>query len=245
MRPIALLVAALLPLSAAALAQPAGPHPLAGDSSPGPGDQRPDVPDLQLLPHRLPDVPIPGLKPPDAKDSGTAVSGAPQAKAPAAKPPETDDEILAKLAKATDKRTAQRFERELHARWTHSGSPSADLLYKRAGDAMDAHDLDTARAIVDKLTDIAPEFSEAWHLRATLASQKDDYADAIAALRRTLTLRPNEFMALAELGEILEEYDDKPHALEAYKQAKALDPFIDGIDDRIRKLTKDVEGQGI
>jgi tetratricopeptide (TPR) repeat protein len=200
------------------------------------------VPDLQLLPKSR-DLPR------TAPDTGPALPGAQgpgaQAKAPPPKPPETDDQILAKLAKSADKRAAGRFERELQARWSHSGSPSADLLYKRADQAMEAHDFDTARQIVDKLTDIAPEFSEAWHLRATLASQKDDYADAIDSLRRVLTLRPKHFVALAELGEILEEYNDKPHALEAYRQAKALDPFIDGIEDRIRQLTKDVEGQGI
>ncbi len=110
---------------------------------------------------------------------------------------------------------------------------------------MEAHDFDTARQIAQKLTDIAPNFAEAWHRRATLATHKDDYEDALSSLRRTLSLQPKNFEALAELGEILEEYNDKPHALDAYRQAKAIDPFIDGIDDRIRDLTKAVEGQGI
>jgi tetratricopeptide (TPR) repeat protein len=203
-------------------------------------DHHPDgeVPDLQLLP-KIPDTPraVPGQPGPRAQ--------AARPKAPPVKPPETDDQILARLAKAADKRDARRYERELEARWSHSGSPSADLLYKRADQAMEAHDFDTAREIVQKLTNIAPDFSEAWHLRATLASQKDDYADAIDSLHHVLTLRPKHFVALSELGEILEEYNDKPHALEAYRQAKALDPFIDGLDDRIRQLTKEVEGQGI
>jgi tetratricopeptide (TPR) repeat protein len=152
---------------------------------------------------------------------------------------------LAKLAKAADQRAARPIERELKARWAHSGSPSADLLMKRTDQAMEAHDFDTARQIAQKLTDIAPEFAEAWHRRATLAAQKDDYEDAITSLRRTLSLQPKNFVALAELGGILEEYNDKPHALDAYRQAKAIDPFIDGITDRIRELTKTVEGQGI
>jgi tetratricopeptide (TPR) repeat protein len=152
---------------------------------------------------------------------------------------------LAKLAKAADQRAARPIERELKARWAHSGSPSADLLMKRTDQAMEAHDFDTARQIAQKLTDIAPDFAEAWHRRATLAAQKDDYEDAITSLRRTLSLQPKNFAALAELGGILEEYNDKPHALDAYRQAKAIDPFLDGINDRIRDLTKTVEGQGI
>jgi tetratricopeptide (TPR) repeat protein len=133
----------------------------------------------------------------------------------------------------------------LKARWAHSGSPTADLLLKRADQAMEAMDFDTARTLTQKLTDISPNFAEAWHRRATLAAHKEDYEDAISSLRHTLALQPKNFEALAELGEILEEYNDKPHALEAYRQAKALDPFIDGVDDRIRELSKAVEGQGI
>jgi tetratricopeptide (TPR) repeat protein len=161
------------------------------------------------------------------------------------KPPETEEQLLGRLSKAADQRGARAIERELKARWAHSGSPSADLLLKRTDQAMEAHDFDTARQIAQKLTDISPNFAEAWHRRATLASHKDDYEDALTSLRQTLALQPKNFEALAELGEILEEYNDKPHALDAYRQAKALDPFIDGIADRIRELSKAVEGQGI
>jgi tetratricopeptide (TPR) repeat protein len=119
------------------------------------------------------------------------------------------------------------------------------LLLKRVDQAMEAHDFDTAREIAQKLTTIAPTFAEAWHRRATLATQKDDYEDAISSLRRTLALQPKNFVALAELGSILEEYNDKAHALDAYRQAKVIDPYIDGIEDRIKELTKSVEGQGI
>ena len=76
-------------------------------------------------------------------------------------------------------------------------------------------------------------------------TQKDDYQDALTSLRHALSLQPKNFVALAELGGILEEFEDKAHALEAYRQAKAIDPQIEGLEDRIRALTKDVEGQGI
>ena len=68
---------------------------------------------------------------------------------------------------------------------------------------------------------------------------------AIDSLRRVLALQPKHFIAMAELGQILEEFDDKNRALDAYRKAKELDPFIDGLDDRIRQLSKEVEGQGI
>src|ERR1051326_4874165 len=236
MRPILFCLVPLAPIASVALAQPAEPSDPHQDQ----------VPDLQLVP------PPGGQVPPKGPPDGAGVPGQPQEQAPrpgAGRPPpkphETDDQLLAKLAKAPDNQTARPIERELKARCAHTGSPSADLLLKRVDQAMEAHDFDTAREIVQKLTVIAPNFAEAWHRRATLATQKDDYEDAITSLRRTLALQPKNFVALAELGSILEEYNDKPHALDAYRQAKTIDPRIDGIEDRIKELTKAVEGQGI
>lgn len=242
MRQLVLSFVLTLPLASGAWGQiPSSPHDLPGaPDATGPHQGVPDqVPDLQLLPPRGPDT---GAGP------ATPAPQAPQAatpQRPVPKPPETEDQLLAKLAKAADRRGARPIERELEARWAHSGSPSADLLLKRTDQAMEAMDFDTARQIAQKLTDIAPNFAEAWHRRATLAAHKEDYEDAISSLRHTLALQPKNFEALAELGEILDEYNDKPHALEAYRQARALDPFIDGVDDRIRELSKAVEGQGI
>ena len=248
MRPLLLSFALLLPLASVASGQPS-PSPRPPQAAPDPHQLPPQeqVPDLQLLPP-------PGLgdaAPKGPPDGRSAPPGQPpQAQAarpgrPPPKPPETDEQLLVKLAKAPDQRTARGLERELKARWAHSGSPTADLLLKRADQAMEAHNFDSAREIAQNLTQIAPSFAEAWHRRATLATQKDDYDDALTSLRQTLALQPKNFAALAELGSILEEYNDKPHALEAYRQAKALDPFIDGMDDRIRDLAKTVEGQGI
>ena len=209
-----------------------GLPPLGKEQPEDPADQ-PDQPDQDK--DKQPDAQAPS---PDGKQGRQTGRPTPRA-------PETDDQLLARLAKAPDRRAARTIERELRARWSHSDSPSADLLLKRADQAIEAHDPETAREIAEKLTQIAPNFAEGWHRLATLAAEKDDYQDAIDALRRVLALQPRHFIAMAELGQILEEFDDKNRALEAYRMAKEIDPFIDGLDDRIRQLSKEVEGQGI
>ena len=239
MRQLLLSFVLVLPLAGSAWGQTIpSPHDRPGPDTANPQQGLQDqVPDLQLLPPRGPGA-----------GAGRPGGAAPQAagpQRPPPKPPETEDQLLARLAKAADQRGARAIERELKARWAHSGSPSADLLLKRTDQAMEAHDFDTARQIAQKLTDVAPNFAEAWHRRATLATHKDDYGDALASLRHALALQPKNFEALAELGQILEEYNNKPKALEAYRQAKSIDPFVDRISDRIRELTKAVEGQGI
>ena len=210
------------------------------------------LPGLPPLGKELPPDPADPADPADPHDAQPDAQAAPDAKdkgrqtgRPTPRAPETDDQLLARLAKAPDRRAARTIERELRARWSHSDSPSADLLLKRVDQAIEAMEADTAREIVQKLTEIAPDFAEGWHRRATLAAEKDDFPDAIESLRRVLALQPKHFIAMAELGQILEEFDDKNRALDAYRKAKELDPFIDGLDDRIRQLSKEVEGQGI
>jgi hypothetical protein len=60
-----------------------------------------------------------------------------------------------------------------------------------------------------------------------------------------LSLQPKHFIAMAELGNIMEEFGDNDRALTAYREAFALNPFIEGLEERIRELSRTVEGQGI
>src|SRR5580765_6571194 len=143
MRQMLLSFVLVVPIASAAWAQPSPsprPQPDAGAVDPHQIPPQEQVPDLQLLPPPgLGDVPPKG--PPDSNP---------------VKPPQTDEQLLAKLSKAPDQRGARAIERELKARWAHSESPSASLLLKRADQAMEAHDFDTAREIAQKLTTIAP-----------------------------------------------------------------------------------------
>ncbi len=155
------------------------------------------------------------------------------------------DTLLSALASARNPDSAKQIEDQLTKLWSHSGSPSADLLLQRAQSALNGNDAQTGRAILRALTAIAPDFAEGWHARAEAALDANDYSDALLSLRRTLQLEPREYDALASLGGVLEDFNDKPHALEAYRRALAIDPFADGVRDRVRALERDVEGQKI
>jgi len=125
------------------------------------------------------------------------------------------------------------------------GKPEREPVVEARGPGDGGAYFDTAREIAQKLTTIAPNFREALAPASDSGGAKRRLRDALTSLRHTLALQPKNFAALAELGSMLEEYNDKPHALDAYRQAKAINPFIDGVEDRIRELTKTVEGQGI
>ena len=73
----------------------------------------------------------------------------------------------------------------------------------------------------------------------------DDYSAALSDLEHVLRLEPRHFNALAGLAVMLEDLGDKKGALDAYRRALALDPWLEGVPDRIKHLEPDVEGRGI
>jgi tetratricopeptide (TPR) repeat protein len=162
-----------------------------------------------------------------------------------AQPVASTDVLLKALQNADSPVAARAVEDQIDKVWSRSGSPSADLLLERARAAADDDDLATASQILVKLTEVAPAFAEGWHQRAEVSALKGDFHDAMLALRQTLALQPRHYIALGSLGAILEEFGNKAQALAAYRKALALNPHFDGIPDRIRALSREVEGEAI
>jgi Flp pilus assembly protein TadD len=140
---------------------------------------------------------------------------------------------------------ARPLEQKILALFLESGSASVDLLMTRAAAALADGDSDSARKILDAVTQIAPNYAEGWHQRGRLQAVAGDDEGAIVSLQKAVTLNPREFAALAELGAILSEYGDKRDALAILRKAMALDRNFAGLDREVQKLTRDVEGERI
>ena len=93
--------------------------------------------------------------------------------------------------------------------------------------------------------DIAPAYAEGWHQRAKMEAAANDDTHALVSFQKTVTLNPREFEAQVELGDMLAEYGQKAAALASYRKALALDPHFEGLDKRVEKLARDVEGEKI
>lgn len=162
---------------------------------------------------------------------------------PAAKTPlET---LFGQLARAPSPDEAKPIEEKIGALFMQSGSASIDLLMSRAAAAQAAGDRDTARKLVDAVTDVAPNYAEGWHSRAGLQRASGDDSGAIVSLERVILLNPRHFGALAELGNMLEDYGNKAAALKLYRKALEYDPQLEGARRHVDALTREVEGQGI
>ena len=81
--------------------------------------------------------------------------------------------------------------------------------------------------------------------RATAFFLLDDPVSAIADIQRVLTREPRHFGAWAGLGHIYVSGGDKKRALEAYRKALAIHPYLAKLREAIERLTPEIDGRDI
>jgi len=155
------------------------------------------------------------------------------------------DLLYEALAKAPNQAVAKIVETKIEALNLQSGSATADLLMLRARLMMEAKDNKLAFELLDSVITIAPNFTEAWAQRATLRFVTKDIPGALADLRVVLAREPRHYGALTGLGVILQEIGEDKRALEAFRRALAIDPYLNTVPDIVKKLEIQVEGRDI
>ncbi len=153
--------------------------------------------------------------------------------------------LYEKLKTATDAKAALPITEAIEQAWRASGSDTVDLLMTRVDALVLSARLDLASDLLDAVTDIAPDDAEAWHQRAIVSFMQKDNRRAVAELRRALSLDPRHYKAMRDLGMVLEEIGDKKGALEMYRQALEVNPFLEPAKQGVDALKPDVEGQDI
>lgn len=154
--------------------------------------------------------------------------------------------LYEQLGKARDVEAAIPIVQSIETLWRFSGSDTVDLLMHRAERLAKGDDFDLSLKILDATVDLAPDQAEIWHLRATVHYLKKDYGQAIADLKRALDRDPKHFGALNDLGVALEAIGAKKEALEAYRKALAVNPFLPESTKRaVEELGREVEGQAL
>lgn len=148
------------------------------------------------------------------------------------------DELRDLLAEMANPETTHpdQVEARIHALWSKSGSRSMDLLLQRGEAAIEQEDYRAAVEHLTAVTDHAPEFAEAWNMRATAFFLMEEYGLALNDLSRAITLNPNHFNAAFGIGVILEEFGEYDHALRAFRMVQDLNPHQEGIEDAINRL---------
>ncbi|MBJ3762081.1 tetratricopeptide repeat protein [Maribius pontilimi] len=154
------------------------------------------------------------------------------------------DDLFTALATA-EGADAEKIAAKISSEWSQSGSPAMDVLLSRGGEAMEAGEYRVAVEHLSALIDHAPEFPEAYHLRATAYFNQRRLGLALDDLRVVLALNPRHFGALSGLGVILEEIERPEQALQAWREVARLFPAHPEAERAIARLERLVEGSAL
>jgi tetratricopeptide (TPR) repeat protein len=155
------------------------------------------------------------------------------------------DFLFGALKAAPDEASAKHVEARIWAMWIQTPSDTAMLLMVRAKAAVDAKKPDVALKLLDAVVKLRPDYIEAWNRRATLYYLKNDYARSLEDIQQVLIREPRHFGALAGLGMIMQDLGEDKRALEAFRKALAVNPYLEKVPELVKSLTEKVEGRDI
>ena len=154
-------------------------------------------------------------------------------------------DLYERLAASDDENAAKSVVESIERVWLHSGSPTVDLLFGRAMQAVGEKNYDRALRFLDNVVEQAPDFTEGWSRRAFVHFQLGNVRPAIGDLRRALALDPSHFKALDGLAQVLRDIGEKRAELQVMRRLAEVHPYWDGTEQAIEELAREVEGQGI
>jgi tetratricopeptide (TPR) repeat protein len=155
------------------------------------------------------------------------------------------DFLLGALKAAPDQESARHVEAKILALWSQSSSDTTLLLMQRVKTATDAKQLDVALKLLDAVLKLHPEYIEGWSRRATLHYMSNDYQRALEDIEQVLSREPRHFGALAGLGVVMQELGDDKRALDAFRKAIEINPYLERVQELVKSLTEKVEGRDI
>jgi tetratricopeptide (TPR) repeat protein len=183
----------------------------------------------------------PDAQAPQAKPDGPA----PQAKKdepPPKTPAEERTDLYTRLAAAKDAdETSGIITRLLH-NYSESGSDTADLLLRRARQAIGVENYSDALKILDATIALDPDWAEGWNARATARYLDDDYKGSMADIAQTLKREPKHLGALMGMGMILEAREKREEALKVYQRVLEIAPHWRNAQEAADKLKAALAG---
>ena len=189
-------------------------------------------------PGSRPETPAPQAESPDAAQTPRPDVSTPRGRA------ERLDELFAQLPEA-DEGQAARIEAEIQRLWARSGSDTVDLILTRGRMALEQDQVVKALHHFTAATDHAPDFAEAWNMRATAFFLHGELGMALSDIEHVLALEPRHFGALSGLGVILEQLGRDKDALQAFREAQRVNPHLENVDEAIERLAHTVDGRDI
>ena len=156
------------------------------------------------------------------------------------------DKLFIALQTSLSNANAASLEREIWAIWTRYPDDQAiNRQMDRAIKMMNAGRLDDAEAMFSAIISRKPAFAEAWNKRATVRFFRGDNAGSANDILQVIKLEPRHFGALSGLGMIKVREGDLQGALQAYRAAQRINPFLPNIEVIIDKLGQRLKGRAL
>ncbi|GAA0566481.1 hypothetical protein GCM10009416_00510 [Craurococcus roseus] len=155
------------------------------------------------------------------------------------------DKAFDALRTAPDEAGATLVEGRIRQLWASAATPSVSLLMNRGMRNMQANQPGDALEDFDAALTLAPEFPEAWLLRAEAHSRTGDPLAAARDLQEVLRLEPRHWMALLSLSALQDEAGDAAAALRSAEAALAINPKMPGGERRLRDIRRKAEGEAL
>lgn len=152
------------------------------------------------------------------------------------------DALFRRLQTTQSAEEAQMIEVTIRHVWAQSGRNTVDSLMSHAVERVHAGDYPNALKALNRVVVQAPEYAEGWNLRATVHYLRDEYGDALGDIEHVLALEPRHFGALAGLGRIFLELEDKKAALRAFQAALAINPHLADVREEMNDIQEELAG---
>ncbi len=147
-------------------------------------------------------------------------------------------ELFEELKAAEDAMAAGMIEVRIWDIWGEHPDPEiADMMYY-AMDELSGDQYSLALRSFTEIIERAPDFAEAWNMRATTHFLLGNYRQSEADIMRTLELEPNHFGALSGLGMVYVELEQYYDARNALRRALQINPTMPGVIANLEALQR-------
>jgi tetratricopeptide (TPR) repeat protein len=153
------------------------------------------------------------------------------------------DRAFSALKDAPDAEGAALVEGRIRQLWAQAMPPTVTLLLNRGVRNLQAGQPGDALEDFDAAITLGPEIPEAWHLRAQAEARLGDLEAAARDLQETLRLEPRHWIALLTWSSLQQGAGDEAGALRSLDAALAINPKMQGGEQRREELRRKVEGQ--
>jgi tetratricopeptide (TPR) repeat protein len=137
---------------------------------------------------------------------------------------EGDEKTLTRLLASKSAAAQEAAVEALWTLWMEEQGKLARSTLERGVAAMEAGNLGEAERIFSRLSEIHPDWAEAWNKRATAVFLQKRYDESIQLCRRVVALKPNHFGAWNGLAMCAIQMGDWTSAFEAMRHALSLQP---------------------